>query len=65
MSEENTQETVQTTQSVDEMIASVTKQLEDLRDELLEAEKNFNFKKEQFVRLQGALEAFQAVKANS
>jgi archaellum component FlaC len=50
------------TQNVDEMIENITKQLEELREELMEIEKNFNMKKEQFLKLQGALEAFQAVK---
>lgn len=53
------------TQNVDDMITDITKQLEELREELLETERNFNLKKEQFLKLQGALEAFQAVKMNN
>jgi prefoldin subunit 5 len=52
----------ETVQNVDEAIENITKQLEELREELLETERNFNLKKEQFLKLQGALEAFQAVK---
>jgi len=55
MAEENVQ-------NVDEAIENITKQLEELREELLETERTFNLKKEQFLKLQGALEAFQAVK---
>jgi SMC interacting uncharacterized protein involved in chromosome segregation len=52
----------ETTQNVDKMITDITSQLEELRDELMDMEKNFNLKKEQFIKLQGALEAFQSVK---
>lgn len=52
----------ETVQNVDEAIENITKQLEEIREELLETERNFNLKKEQFLKLQGALEAFQAVK---
>lgn len=57
--------TEEKSQNIDDMIAEITKQIEDLRDELIETEKNFNLKKEQFIKLQGALEAFEVVKNNN
>lgn len=46
----------------EEMMESLTKQLEELTAELLELEKEFNFKKEQYFRVHGAIEALQQVK---
>jgi hypothetical protein len=41
------------------MAEELTEQSEKLREELVELERNFNLKKEQFIKIQGALEAFQ------
>tara|TARA_B100001093_G_C26715820_1_gene965601 strand:- start:913 stop:1098 length:186 start_codon:yes stop_codon:yes gene_type:complete len=49
----------------DEMINDLTKQLEALKNELLEMERSFTVKKEQFLKIQGALEALNAVKLNN
>ena len=49
----------------DEMINDLTKQLETLKNELLERERSFTVKKEQFLKIQGALEALNAVKLNN
>lgn len=47
---------------VTEIIDELNERSEKLRDELMEMEKNFNTKKEEFIKLQGALEAFNYVK---
>lgn len=39
------------------MASELVKQADTLREELMELEKQFNVKKEQFLRIQGALEA--------
>lgn len=39
------------------MLDNLTEQATNLQKELLEIEKDFNTKKEQFIRLQGAIEA--------
>ena len=49
----------------DEMINDLTKQLDGLKMELLDMERAFNVKKEQFLKIQGALEALNAVKLNN
>ena len=49
----------------DEMINDLPKQLETLKNELLEMERSFTVKKEQFLKIQGALEALNAVKLNN
>ena len=49
----------------DEMINDLTKQLETLKNELLEMERSFTVKKEQYLKIQGALEALNAVKLNN
>ena len=49
----------------DEMINDLTKQLEALKNELLDMERTFTAKKEQFLKIQGALEALNAVKLNN
>jgi chaperonin cofactor prefoldin len=41
------------------MASELTEQSEKLREELVELEKQFNIKKEQFIKIQGALEAIQ------
>ena len=43
------------------MIENLTKQAEELRQDILQTEQSFIQKKEQFIRLQGALEALQLV----
>jgi len=47
------------------MIKDLTKQLDGLKMELLDMERAFTMKKEQFLKIQGALEALNAVKANN
>lgn len=47
---------------VTEIIDELTERSEKLRDELMDMEKNFNAKKEEFIKIQGALEAFNYVK---
>ena len=49
----------------DEMINDLTKQLDALKSELLDMERTFTMKKEQFLKIQGALEALNAVKLNN
>ena len=49
----------------DEMIKDLTKQLDGLKMELIDMERAFNVKKEHFLKIQGALEALNAVKANN
>lgn len=48
--------------SVTELVTELTERAEKLREELMEIEKNFNLKKEEFIKIQGALEAFNYVK---
>jgi SMC interacting uncharacterized protein involved in chromosome segregation len=48
--------------SVTELVTELTERSEKLREELMEIEKNFNLKKEEFIKIQGALEAFNYVK---
>lgn len=48
--------------SVSELVVELTERSDKLREELMELEKKFNNKKEEFVKLQGALEAFNYVK---
>jgi hypothetical protein len=50
--------------NVSQMIEDLNKQSEELKIELMELEKNFNLKKEQFIKIQGALEAFSIMKEN-
>ena len=47
---------------VESMITDLTSRLEKLREELLETERTFNTKKEEFIKLSGALEALHTVK---
>tara|TARA_B100001113_G_scaffold168459_1_gene137826 strand:+ start:32 stop:220 length:189 start_codon:yes stop_codon:yes gene_type:complete len=51
--------------STDEMIKDLTTKMHTLRDELIEMERNFNLKKEQFLKIQGALEALTVVQDNA
>jgi hypothetical protein len=44
-----------------EMLDNLTEQATNLQKELLEIERDFNTKKEQFIRIQGAIEALQIV----
>jgi predicted CopG family antitoxin len=48
--------------SVSELIEELTERSNTLREELMVMEREFNTKKEEFVKLQGALEAFNYVK---
>lgn len=48
--------------SVSELITELTERSNKLREELMDMEREFNTKKEEFVKLQGALEAFNYVK---
>lgn len=48
--------------SVSELIEELTERSTKLREELMEMEREFNTKKEEFVKIQGALEAFNYVK---
>ena len=49
----------------DDMINDLTQQLDALKNELLDMERTFTMKKEQFLKIQGALEALNAVKASN
>lgn len=49
------------TAKTEQMSAQLTERAEKLRDELVELERQFNIKKEEFFKVQGALEALQAV----
>ena len=44
-----------------QMSAQLTERAEKLREELIELERQFNMKKEEFFKVQGALEAIQAM----
>jgi DNA-binding transcriptional MerR regulator len=46
-------------EKMETMSSELTEQSEKLREELVELEKQFNIKKEQFIKIQGALEAIQ------
>jgi len=47
-----------------EMIETLTEKSESLKTELLSMEKEFNLKKEQYIRIQGALEALNELNLN-
>jgi hypothetical protein len=49
------------TTKTEQMARDLVKQSEELKEELIELERNFNIKKEQFIKIQGALEALQFV----
>jgi hypothetical protein len=44
-----------------EMIENLTNQAKEIAEELQNLEKEFNFKKEQFIRIQGALDALNSL----
>jgi hypothetical protein len=44
-----------------QMATQLTERSEKLREELVELERQFNIKKEEFFKIQGALEAIQAM----
>lgn len=46
------------------MLEDLTKQAEILQNDLIELEKQFSTKKEQFVRIQGAIEALSLLEDN-
>lgn len=48
-----------------QMIETLTEKAIKLRDELLELEKQFNQKKEEFLKIQGALEALNELKEDT
>lgn len=49
------------TDKAEKMSAQLTEKAESLREELIELERQFNMKKEEFFKIQGALEAIQAM----
>jgi len=51
--------TEETKQKLSDVIENLTEKAETLKTELMELEKEFNTKKEEFIKIQGALEAFQ------
>lgn len=48
-----------------EMIENLTKQLQSLAEELQDLERQFTTKKEQFLKVQGALEALNELEAEA
>lgn len=48
-----------------EMQETLIKQSQELSQELQQLEKDFNIKKEQFIRIQGALEALNALETET
>ena len=49
------------TTKIEQMANDLVKQSEEIKEELIELERNFNVKKEQFIKIQGALEALHFV----
>ena len=49
------------TTKTEKMANDLVKQSEEIKEELIELERNFNIKKEQFIKIQGALEALQFI----
>ena len=47
------------TKSISDYISELTEKATELQGELMELEKQFNVKKEEFIKIQGAIEAFQ------
>ena len=45
----------------EKMLAELQEKEAELRNELMDLEKQFNLKKEQYLKIQGALEALEAV----
>ena len=48
-----------------EMLENLTKQAEELRQDILQTEQSFIQKKEQFIRLQGAIEVLNLLESNN
>ena len=44
-----------------EMLDDLNKQAEELKEQLMQLERDFNQKKEQYIRIQGALEALNVL----
>ena len=44
-----------------EMLDDLNKQAEELKEQLMQLERDFNVKKEQYIRIQGALEALNVL----
>ena len=44
-----------------EMLDDLNKQAEELKEQLMQLERDFNLKKEQYIRIQGALEALNVL----
>lgn len=53
------------TEKMTEMAKDLTEKAEKIREELIEHERQFNIKKEEFLRIQGALEAIQQMATDS
>ena len=49
------------TDKAQELTTTLTERAEKLREDLIELEREFNIKKEEFFKVQGALEAIQAM----
>lgn len=47
------------------MMQELTQKAEAVRNELIELEQKFNLKKEEFFRIQGAMEAIQTIASDS
>lgn len=47
------------------MLENLTKQAEELRQDILQTEQSFIQKKEQFIRLQGAIEVLNLLESNN
>ena len=43
------------------MLDDLNKQAEELKEQLMQLERDFNLKKEQYIRIQGALEALNVL----
>lgn len=48
-------------EKAEQMATQLKEKSESLRGELIELEKQFNMKKDEFIKIQGALEAIQAM----
>lgn len=53
------------TKSISDYITELTEKATELQSELMELEKQFNVKKEEFIKIQGAIEAFQIANSRS
>lgn len=52
-------------EKIQSMSTKLTEQSEEVRLELIELERQFNIKKEQFIKIQGALEAIQIINSEN